>query len=140
MRFIEFGKAAPLPTSPVEPTPSSAELTALPMPPPPPGAVTVDMSSPQPYGGAVSGAALTTAQPESWLVEDESLVLVEDVSDDEDASAPSSSQWTDPASGLDIFLVHPSAPQPVVLSVPPRLPLPPWGQIDGASQGSSLGG
>ena len=88
MRFIEFGKAAPLPTSPVEPTPSSAELTALPMPPPPPGAVTVNMSSPQPCGGAVSGAATpllpgaAAAQPESQLVEDESLVLVEDVSDD----------------------------------------------------------
>ena len=40
------------------------------------------------------------------------MVLVEDVSDDEDASAPSSSQQPDSASGLDIFLVHPSAPSP----------------------------
>ena len=54
----------------------------------------------------------TATEPESRLVEDESLVLVEDVSDDEDASAPSSQQRPHPASGLDIFLVHPSAPSP----------------------------
>jgi hypothetical protein len=55
--------------------------------------------------GSSSGstAAVLPSAPgssESQLVEDESLVLVEDVLDDE---APL-------ASGLDIFLVHPSAP------------------------------
>jgi hypothetical protein len=43
-------------------------------------------------------------------MEDGSLALVEDVLDDDDASVPSSPQRPTLASGLNIFLVHPFAP------------------------------
>ncbi|XP_066354611.1 extensin-like [Miscanthus floridulus] len=60
-----------------------------------------------PLGGlGVVGSSFTLSP------EDGELVLIEDVLDDEDASAPSSPRQTTSVSGLDTFHVHPSAPSP----------------------------
>jgi hypothetical protein len=71
-------------------------------------------SVPQLCWGASPGAThpqpgAAAAQPESQLMQDGSLVLIEDVLDDDDASTPSSPQRPALASGLDSFLVCPSA-------------------------------
>ena len=61
-------------------------------------------------------------------MEDESLVLVED------ASAPSSPQRHDPASGLDIFHLHPSAPSPSSSLSPLASPFHPGDETMGRSK------
>jgi hypothetical protein len=66
--------------------------------------LTPGCSSPPP-GGLDGIRSSVTLSPE-----DRELVLIEDVLDDEDASAPSSPQRTTPASGVDTFLVTPPRP------------------------------
>jgi hypothetical protein len=68
--------------------------------------LTPGCSSPPPGGLDGIGSSVTLSP------EDRELVLIEEVLDDEDASAPSSPQRTTPASGVDTFLVHSSAPSP----------------------------
>jgi hypothetical protein len=95
-------------------------------PPPPPASPTLEPIASTPGDDATaacegpsSGAAhpprpqppgAATTQPKSRLMQDRSLVLIEDILDDDDASVPSSPRRPTSASGLDIFLVHPSAP------------------------------
>jgi hypothetical protein len=64
------------------------------------------------------------ALPASRLLQDGLVILIEDVMEDDDASAPSSPLRPATASGVDIFLVHPSAPS-LSPSLSPFAPLPP---------------